>query len=107
MPALLLSIPVLDTTTVMLARWRSGRAPGRPRPPLSPPCALGWSPTDAVLTLVGCQALRGGVAALVGRGAIATWIGVPFGARIAATLLQGQTSTSNRLVPIPSQRGGM
>jgi len=75
-PALLLSIPVLDTTTVMVARWRNGRAlhmGGRDH--LSHRLvALGWSPTEAVLTLVGCQGILGGLAVLVGRGFAPVWL---------------------------------
>jgi len=88
-PALLLGIPVLDTTTVMLARWRNGRAlylGGRDH--LSHRLvALGWSPTDAVLTLVGCQAILGGMAVLVGRGVIPVWTGVTASGCVVGTLL--------------------
>ena len=88
-PALLLGIPVLDTTTVMLMRWRNGRAlysGGRDH--LSHRLvALGWAPTDAVLTLVGCQALLGGLAALVGRGILPVWAGVPIAVCVLGPLL--------------------
>jgi len=77
-PALLLGIPVLDTSTVMVARWRNGRAlylGGRDH--LSHRLvALGWTPTDAVLTLLGCQALLGGLAVLVGRDFVPVWLGM-------------------------------
>ncbi len=88
-PALLLGIPVLDTTTVMLGRWRNGRVlylGGRDH--LSHRLvARGWSPTDAVLTLVGCQALLGGVAVLVGRGYIPVWFGLVAGGSVVGGLL--------------------
>lgn len=88
-PALLLGIPVLDTTTVMLARWRNGRAlhlGGRDH--LSHRLvALGWSRADAVLTLVGCQALLGGLAVLIGRGLLPTWAGIVLSAGVLAPLL--------------------
>jgi len=88
-PALLLGVPALDTTTVMIARWRNGRAlhlGGRDH--LSHRLvALGWSPTDAVLTLVGCQALLGGFAVLVGRGILPLWAGLGFSACVVGTLL--------------------
>ena len=88
-PALLLGIPVLDTTTVMVARWRNGRAlylGGRDH--LSHRLvALGWSPTDAVLTLVGCQALLGGLGVLVGRDTLPLWVGGLLSAFVLGTLL--------------------
>ncbi len=88
-PALLLGLPVLDTSTVMLARWRNGRAlylGGRDH--LSHRLvALGWSPADAVLTLVGCQALLGGVAVLVGRAVLPLWLGLGSSVFILGTLL--------------------
>lgn len=88
-PAMLLGIPVLDTTTVMLVRWRNGRAlylGGRDH--LSHRLvALGWTPTDAVLTLLGCQALLGGLAVLVGRDFLPVWLGVVAGGTVLAVLL--------------------
>jgi len=88
-PALLLAIPVLDTTTVMLARARNGRAlhlGGRDH--LSHRLvALGWSPTDAVLSLVGCQGVLGGLAVLVGRGFLPLWLGLSTGAVVLGGLL--------------------
>ena len=89
-PALLLGIPVVDTTTVMLARWRNGRVlylGGRDH--LSHRLvALGWSPTDAVLTLVGCQGLLGGLAVLVGRSFLPVWLGLLAGGAVIACLLR-------------------
>ena len=88
-PALLLGIPVLDTTTVMLTRWRHGRAlylGGRDH--LSHRLVkLGWGPSDAVLTLVGCQALLGGLAGLVGRGLLPVWAGISISACVLGPLL--------------------
>lgn len=88
-PALLLGIPVLDTTTVMVGRWHSGRAlhlGGRDH--LSHRLvALGWARTDAVLSLVGCQALLGGLAILVGRGVIPLWMGAVLSVCILGPLL--------------------
>ncbi len=89
-PALLLGIPVLDTTTVMVARWRNGRVlylGGRDH--LSHRLvALGWTPTDAVMTLVGCQGLLGGLAVLVGRGFLPLWVGVLASAVVLGGLLR-------------------
>ena len=88
-PALLLGIPVLDTSTVMLARWRNGRAlhlGGRDH--LSHRLeALGWSRADAVLALVGCQALLGGLAVIVGRAVIPVWAGLGLSACVLVPLL--------------------
>ena len=88
-PALLLGIPVLDTTTVMLMRWRNGRAlylGGRDH--LSHRLlALGWAPTDAVLTLVGCQVLLGGLAVLTGRGFLPLWAALAAAAMTLGGLL--------------------
>ena len=88
-PALLLGIPVLDTTTVMVTRWRNGRAlhlGGRDH--LSHRLvALGWAPTDAVLTLVGCQALLGGTAVLVGTRTLPLWLGLAFSGCVLGGLL--------------------
>ncbi|MEO5680203.1 MAG: MraY family glycosyltransferase [Acidimicrobiales bacterium] len=88
-PALLLGIPVLDTTTVMVARWRHGLAlhlGGRDH--LSHRLvARGWSPTDAVLALVGYQALLGGLAVLIGRGALPLWLGIIVSAGLLGSLL--------------------
>jgi len=88
-PALLLGIPVVDTTTVMVARWRNGRAlhlGGRDH--LSHRLvALGWSQTDAVLTLLSCQALLGGLAVLVGRDFLPVWLGLATSAAVLASLL--------------------
>jgi UDP-GlcNAc:undecaprenyl-phosphate GlcNAc-1-phosphate transferase len=74
-PALLLALPVLDTTTVMLGRWRNGKTlylGGRDH--LSHRLvARGWSKTDAVLTLIGCQALFGFLAIFAGRSWLALW----------------------------------
>lgn len=88
-PALLLGIPVLDTTTVMVARWRNGRAlhlGGRDH--LSHRLvALGWSRVDSVLTLVGCQALLGGLAVLIGRGLLPTWAGIGLSAGVLGPLV--------------------
>jgi UDP-GlcNAc:undecaprenyl-phosphate GlcNAc-1-phosphate transferase len=88
-PALLLGIPVIDITTVMVTRWRNGRKlhlGGRDH--LSHRLvALGWSPNGAVLTLVGCQALLGGVAVVVGRGVLPIWIGLVLSACVLVPLL--------------------
>lgn len=74
-PLLLLAIPVLDTTTVMLGRWRNGKTlylGGRDH--LSHRLTgRGWSRSDAVLTLVGCQAVLGAFAVFVGRGWLPLW----------------------------------
>ena len=88
-PALLLGIPVVDTTTVMLARWRNGRVLYLgARDHLSHRLvALGWSPTDAVLTLVGCQGLLGGFAVLVGRNFLPVWVGLTAAAAVLGGLL--------------------
>jgi len=88
-PALLLGLPVLDTTTVMLGRFRNGRAlylGGRDH--LSHRLvARGWSPVDAVLTLVGCQAMLGGIAIIVGRGVLPVWLAAVASACVAGGLL--------------------
>jgi len=88
-PVLLLGLPVLDTTTVMVARWRNGLAlylGGRDH--LSHRLvALGWSPTDAVVTLVGCQALLCGIAVLVGRDIMPVWTGIMASGCVVGTLL--------------------
>ncbi|MEJ7764973.1 MAG: MraY family glycosyltransferase [Acidimicrobiales bacterium] len=88
-PVLLLGLPVLDTTTVIVARWRNGRAlylGGRDH--LSHRLvALGWSPSNAVITLVGCQALLGGLAVLVGRNVLPVWGGLIASVFLFATLL--------------------
>lgn len=88
-PALLLGVPVLDTTTVVVGRWRNGRTlylGGRDH--LSHRLvALGWSPTDAVLTLVGCQALLGGLAILVGRRVLPVWLGLLASGCVVVALL--------------------
>ena len=88
-PALLLGLPVLDTTTVMVGRWRNGRTlylGGRDH--LSHRLvALGWAPTDAVLTLVGCQALLGGLAILVGRRVLPVWLGLLASGGVVVALL--------------------
>ena len=88
-PALLLGIPVLDTTTVMLTRWRHGRALylGGCDHLSHRLVKLGWGPADAVLTLVGCQALLGGLAVVIGRGFLPLWLGLTAGTAILGGLL--------------------
>lgn len=88
-PALLLGIPVLDTTTVMVARWHNGRALHLgARDHLSHRLvALGWAPNDAVLTLVGCQGLLGGLAVLVGRSFLPMWLGLVASTAVVGSLL--------------------
>jgi len=105
-PALLLGIPVLDTTTVMVARWRNGRTlylGGRDH--LSHRLvALGWSPTDAVLTLIGCQGLLGGLAVLVGRGFLPVWAALVASSAVLGSLLLF-CLTATVYVPGPKHRG--
>lgn len=88
-PALLLGIPVIDTTTVMVARFRNGRALYLgARDHLSHRLvALGWTPNDAVLTLVGCQGLLGGIAVLVGRNFLPVWLGLATSGAVLGGLL--------------------
>lgn len=71
-PVILLALPVLDTTTVVLARTRRGRSVTQGgRDHLSHRLvARGLSPGIAVAVLVGTQAICGAVAVVFGRGVI-------------------------------------
>jgi UDP-GlcNAc:undecaprenyl-phosphate GlcNAc-1-phosphate transferase len=71
-PIILLSLPILDTSTVTLARLRRGRpvSEGGKDHLSHRLVALGLSPGQAVLVLIGVEAALGVLAVLAGRGVI-------------------------------------
>ena len=92
-PAMMLAVPILDTTTVSLARLRRGRAfsQGGHDHLSHRLVARGLSAGFAVAILVGVQALCGVVAVLYGRGMLSLWwasggVIVVLGILIAATI---------------------
>jgi UDP-GlcNAc:undecaprenyl-phosphate GlcNAc-1-phosphate transferase len=87
-PLLVLGLPMLDTTTVVLARVRRGRSVLRGgRDHLSHRLvALGFAPGPAVAILVAVELAMGGLAVAVGRRALPIAFGAVAGGAIIAVL---------------------
>ena len=89
LPALLLGLPVLDLVLVTCTRlWRG--IPLRTRNPdhlLHRLLRKGWSRDEATVVLVLAQCVLSALAVLVARGWMSAWLGLLFGAVIAAAVV--------------------
>jgi UDP-GlcNAc:undecaprenyl-phosphate GlcNAc-1-phosphate transferase len=101
-PLLILSVPVLDTSTVVLGRLRHGRSPlqGGKDHLSHRLVGRGFSRELAVLTLVGAELALGLLAAAIGRGGIPVGIGAVLGVGLlgglAALAVPGHMYSSPR-----------
>lgn len=87
--ALLLGLPVLDLALVTFTRLWRGVPLRTPKPDhlLHRLVRGGWSRDEATAALVAAQILMSGLAVLVARGTLSSWLGVIGGVAIALTIV--------------------